>query len=142
MSRSTFYRHFKSRETLLDALDVAPEPGTRERILAAAVELVGAQGLTTLSMDELADHAKVSRATLYRIFSGKSALLTGLIESYSPLEPVSRVILAHQQEPPMVLMPELARTAYRAVYASAENRAGPIRSLLFELRGLRPETGE
>ncbi len=141
-SRATFYRHFKSREALLDALDVAPEPGTRERILAAAVELVGAQGLTALSMDDLADRAEVSRATLYRVFSGKSALLTGLIETYSPLEPVSRVILAHQHEPPTVLMPELARTAYRAVYAGGENRAGLIRTLFFEVSGLRPETEE
>jgi len=141
-SRATFYRHFKSREALLDALDVAPEPGTPERILAAAVELVGAQGLTALSMDDLADRAEVSRATLYRVFSGKSALLTGLIETYSPLEPVSRVILAHQHEPPAVLMPELARTAYRAVYAGGENRAGLIRTLFFEVSGLRPETEE
>ena len=68
---------------------MAPEPGARERILAAAVEMVGAHGLTTLAMDDLADRAEVSRATLYRVFSGKSALLAGLIESYSPLEPVS-----------------------------------------------------
>ncbi len=63
-SRATFYRHFKSREALLDALDVAPEPGTRERILAAAVELVGAQGLTALSMDDLADADRPDRDLL------------------------------------------------------------------------------
>ena len=38
VSRASFYRHFKSREALLDALDVTPEPGARERILTAAVE--------------------------------------------------------------------------------------------------------
>jgi len=141
-SRATFYRHFKSREALLEALEVAPEPGTRERILAAAVEMVGALGLTALSMDDLADRAGVSRATLYRVFSGKSALLVGLIESYSPLEPVCRVILANQHEPPAVLMPELARTAYGAVYAGGENRAGLVRALFFEVSGLRLETEE
>ena len=141
-SRATFYRHFRSREALLDALDAAPEPGTRERILTAAVELVGAQGLIALSMDDLADRAAVSRATLYRVFSGKSALLTGLIETYSPLEPISRVILANQHEAPAVLMPELARTAYRAVYSGGENRAGLVRALFFEVSGLRPETEE
>jgi len=141
-SRATFYRHFRSREALLDALEVSPEPGARERILAAAVEMVGAHGLTALSMDDLADRAQVSRATLYRLFSGKSPLLTGLIESYSPLEPVTRVILANQHEPPAVLMPQLARTAYRAVYSGGENRAGLVRALFFEVSGLRPETEE
>ena len=76
VSRASFYRHFKSRDALLEALEVTPEPDARERILGAAVEMVGAQGLTALSMDELADRAAVSRATLYRIFPGKGALLT------------------------------------------------------------------
>ena len=141
-SRSTFYRHFRSREALLEALAVAPEPGARDRILAAAVEMVGAEGLSNLSMDDLADRAGVSRATLYRVFSGKSALLLGLIEGYSPLEPVSRLLAERSEDPPEVLMPELARTAYRAVYGAGENRAGLVRALFFEVSGLRPETEE
>ena len=116
VSRASFYRHFRSREALLEALEVVPEPGSRERILRAAVEMVGDQGLGALAMDELADRAGVSRATLYRVFPGKAAMFTGLIESYSPLEPVSRLLAAEQDAAPLELMPELARTAYRAVY--------------------------
>jgi AcrR family transcriptional regulator len=142
ISRASFYRHFRSREALFEALSVAPEPGARERILAAAVEMVGAQGVTALSMDDLADRAEVSRATLYRVFPGKSALLAGLIDSYSPLEPVSRVLEAQRDRPPAEVMPELARTAYRAVYAGGESRAGLVRALFFEVSGLRPETEE
>jgi predicted DNA-binding transcriptional regulator YafY len=41
ISRASFYRHFKSREALLEALEVAPEPGARERILDAAADEVG-----------------------------------------------------------------------------------------------------
>jgi AcrR family transcriptional regulator len=141
-SRSSFYRHFPSREALLEALAVAPEPGARERILAAAVEMVGAEGLSSLSMDDLADRAGVSRATVYRVFPGKSALLMGLIQGYSPLEPVIRLLVERGEEPPEVLMPELARTAYRAVYGAGENRAGLVRALFFEVSGLRPETEE
>jgi AcrR family transcriptional regulator len=142
ISRASFYRHFKSREALLDALAIAPEPDARERILAAAVEMVGAQSLTALSMDELADRAEISRATLYRVFPGKAALLGGLVASYSPLEPVTRVLTAGQHEPPAVLMPELARTAYRAVYGGGENRAGLVRALFFEVSWLGPEAEE
>jgi len=138
ISRASFYRHFKSREALLAALAMAPEPGARDRILAAAVEMVGAQGLRTLSMDELADRAGVSRATLYRLFPGKGALLAALIDAYSPLEPVSRLLAERQGEPPEVLMPELARAAYR----SSHGRAGMLRALFFEVSGLAPETEE
>lgn len=142
ISRASFYRHFKSRETLLEALEVTPAPRARERILAAAADLVGAQGLTGLSMDELADRAAVSRATLYRVFPGKAALFTALIEAYSPLEPVTRLLTEWHDAPPSHLMPELARTAYRAVYAGGENRVGLVRTLFFEISGLAPETRE
>ena len=138
ISRASFYRHFKSREALLEALAVAPEPGARDRILAAAVEMVGAEGLRTLSMDALADRADVSRATLYRLFPGKGALLAALIDAYSPLEPVSRLLAERQSEPPEVLMPELARTAYR----NSDGRVGMMRALFFEVSGLAPETEE
>jgi len=138
ISRASFYRHFKSREALLAALAMAPEPGARDRILAAAVEMVGAQGLRTLSMDELADRSGVSRATLYRLFPGKGALLAALIDAYSPLEPLSRLLAERQGEPPEVLMPELARAAYR----SSHGRAGMLRALFFEVSGLAPETEE
>lgn len=138
VSRASFYRHFKSREELLDALALAPEVGARERILGAAVEMVGVRGWSGLSMDDLADRAKVSRATLYRIFPGKAPLLGALIAAYSPLEPVAQLLAERGEEPPDVLMPEVARTAFRAV----AGRTGLMRVLFFEVSGLAPETEE
>jgi AcrR family transcriptional regulator len=137
-SRASFYRHFKSRQSLLDALDLAPEPGTRDRILEAAIEMVGARGVSALAMDDLAERAEVSRATLYRLFPGKSALLMALIETYSPLEPVAALLAARSGDPPDVLMPEVARTAYRAV----AGRTGLVRTLFFEVTALSPEIEE
>lgn len=136
VSRASFYRHFKSREALFAALNVTPEPETRERILTAAADMVGEQGLRPLSMDDLADRSGVSRATLYRIFPGKGALLAALIESYSPLEPVAQLLSARHDEPPEIVMPEVARTAYRAT----AGRSGLISALLFEVSGLSVET--
>ena len=46
VSRTSFYREFESREALLEALDLQPEPGARERILEAALTLIGANGLS------------------------------------------------------------------------------------------------
>lgn len=141
-SRASFYRHFRSRQALLEALEVPPEPGSRERILETALELVGAQGLRALSMDDLAERAQVSRATLYRLFPGKSALFTALVRAYSPLEPVLAVLDERRSEPPDVLMPEIARTVYRTLTAGGTNRAGLLRALFFEVSGLSPDAEE
>jgi AcrR family transcriptional regulator len=139
VSRTAFYRAFGSRSALLEALAVQPEPAAKERILEAALSLVGAHGLGALSMDDLATQAGVSRATLYRLFPGKSALFTSLIRAYSPLEPVSRLATEMQDEPPEVVMPEIARTVYRTVYGSGETRLGIMRAVFFEVSSLAPD---
>jgi AcrR family transcriptional regulator len=142
VSRASFYRAFESREALLEALDLQPEPDARERILEAALKLVGAHGLHALSMDDLATHAEVSRATLYRLFPGKAALFTSLVHQYSPLDPVSELLKTRQDDPPEVLLPEIARTVYRTFYGEGESRVGVLRSLFFEISSLSPDTAE
>ena len=142
VSRTSFYRAFESRDALLEALEVQPEPGARDRILEAGLAMVGARGLAALSMDELASRAAVSRATLYRLFPGKSVLFASLIRAYSPLEPMSRVVNAMRDEPPEVVMPEVARTVFRTVYGSGETRLGMLRAVLFEVSSLSPDAEE
>jgi len=142
VSRASFYRAFQSREELLDALEIEPEPGARERILEAAFRLVGAHGLTALSMDDLATLAEVSRATLYRLFPGKAALFTSLLHQYSPLDPVTELLNKRRGEEPGVVMPEIARTVYRTFYAAGESRVGILRALFFEISSLAPDTAE
>jgi TetR/AcrR family transcriptional regulator of autoinduction and epiphytic fitness len=139
VSRASFYRAFESRGALLEALAVEPEPGTRERILEAALTMVGAQGLTALSMDDLATQANVSRATLYRLFPGKAALFNSLVKAFSPLQPVTTLMATMQNQPPEVVMPEIARTIFRTVYGSGETRVGMLRAMLFEVSSLSPD---
>lgn len=57
-----------------------PQPGTRERILRAAVDLAQETGLRKLSMDEISCRADVARATLYTHFPGRQALLDAAIQ--------------------------------------------------------------
>ena len=142
VSRASFYRAFESREALLEALDLEPEPGASQRVLEAALKLVGAHGLTNLSMDDLATEAGVSRATLYRLFPGKAALFTSLLHEYSPLDPVSQLLETRRAEPPEVLMPEIAVTVYRVFYGAGESRLGILRALFFEISTLAPETAD
>lgn len=142
VSKTSFYRAFGSRDALLEALELAPEPDARARILDAALQLIGAGGLAALSMDELAEKAQVSRATLYRLFPGKSALFTSLIYEYSPLEPVTQLLQARHDDPPEVVMPEIARLVYRTIFGGGESRVGMLRALVFEVSGMSADTEE
>lgn len=129
VSRATLHRHFRSRQALLRAIELTPEPGARERAVAAGIELLARDGLAQLSMDELAGRAGVSRANLYRLFPGKAALFKELIRVYSPLEPIGATVAELKDEPPEVVMPAIAR----AVARHLQGRVGLVRSLFFEM---------
>jgi AcrR family transcriptional regulator len=135
VSRATFYRHFRSRAELLAALDIQPDPDARERILAAAVELIGRDGLRGMSMDELATRAAVSRATVYRLFPGKEALFDALLVEYSPFAELEEVLERLGSRPPDEVLPALAQ----AVATVAGPRIGIIRSLFFEVSSQTPD---
>ncbi len=57
------------------------EPLSRERVLAAAVSLVDAEGLAALTMRRLAASLDVEAMSLYHHLPGKAGLLDGLIEA-------------------------------------------------------------
>jgi AcrR family transcriptional regulator len=138
VSRATVYRLFGSRDGLLQALDLEPEAGARERALAAGLELVSRDGLARLSMDEVAVAAGISRASLYRLFPGKAALFRALVETYSPLEAIQALLERLRGQPPEEVMPEIARTATRAL----AGRVGVVRTLLFEVTSASEESAE
>jgi AcrR family transcriptional regulator len=52
---------------------------TRQRILAATAEVLGRNGMTKLSLSEVAVQAGVSRPTLYRWFTDKRDLLDAFV---------------------------------------------------------------
>jgi AcrR family transcriptional regulator len=55
------------------------ETSSRERILAATAEVLGRNGMSKLSLSEVALQAGVSRPTLYRWFSDKRELLDAFV---------------------------------------------------------------
>jgi AcrR family transcriptional regulator len=63
--------------------------GVDESILAAALEVVGEVGIAKMSMDQLAERAGVSKATIYRRWTSKEQLVLDAIESaMSPIADV------------------------------------------------------
>ncbi|HEY3240829.1 MAG TPA: TetR/AcrR family transcriptional regulator, partial [Acidimicrobiia bacterium] len=55
------------------------EPSLEGRIADAALRLVGRYGLAKLTLDDVAREAGCSRATLYRYYPGKQALLAAVV---------------------------------------------------------------
>jgi AcrR family transcriptional regulator len=135
VSRATFYRHFGSRQALLEAVDLEPPTSARERVLDAAAQLIGINGLRGLNMDELATRAGVSRATLYRLFPTKAALFGEIVRVYSPFEPVLATLDANADKPPDELVPKLAR----AFVDTSVPRLGILRGVLLEAMSVSPD---
>jgi AcrR family transcriptional regulator len=138
VSRATVYRLFGSRDGLLQALDIGPDPGARERVLAAAVELIGRDGLARHSMDEVAAAAGVSRASLYRLFPGKAALFREVVQAFSPIEVIVETVERMRDRPPEEVAPAVAR----AVVRTMAGRVGIVRTLVFEASGLGEEAAD
>jgi AcrR family transcriptional regulator len=138
VSRATLYRLFGSRARLLEELQLEPETDSRGRVLAAAIQLVGRDGLARLSMAELAAAAGISRANLYRLFPGKPALFKELLRAYSPLETIVSVIERRGDRPPEEVMPVVAQSAIRAL----QGQTGIVRTLLLEVMGGSTESLE
>jgi len=98
--------------------------------------MLGTQSLKELSMDSLASEAGVSRANLYRLFPGKSALFKAILLAYSPFAPVMAVFARAGDHSPDEVIPEIVLTAYRTV----AGHAGVVRTLLLEITSMTPES--
>lgn len=138
VSRATVHRHFRTRKDLLAALDVEPDPDARARVLAGAAELIARDGLAALSIDELATFASVSRATVYRLFPGKAALVEALMNAYTPFDPIIARLEEIGDCPPDEVLPEICRSAASVAAANV----GILRAIFFEVTSGSPDALE
>lgn len=138
VSRATVHRHFRTRADLLAALDVEPDPDARARVLAGAAELIARDGLAALSIDELATFASVSRATVYRLFPGKAALVEALMNAYTPFDPIIARLEEIGDCPPDEVLPEICRSAASVAAANV----GILRAIFFEVTSGSPDALE
>ena len=59
----------------------ATKPSARERLLAAANELFYDEGVHTVGIDRVIEHAGVAKASLYNTFGSKDALVRAYLET-------------------------------------------------------------
>ncbi len=57
------------------------KPSARERLLAAANELFYAEGVQTVGIDRVIEHAGVAKASLYNTFGGKEQLVRAYLDT-------------------------------------------------------------
>ncbi|MCB9567139.1 MAG: TetR family transcriptional regulator [Myxococcales bacterium] len=101
ISRATLYRRVGRRGALLDALrrrGARTPASTRERILRAAVELVGERGPHGFALEDVAARADASVTTIYREVGGRDELLRTAMASQLPHQEL-RAHLADAEAP-------------------------------------------
>jgi AcrR family transcriptional regulator len=59
----------------------ARKPSARERLLAAASDLFYAEGVQTVGIDRVVEHAGVAKASLYNLFGNKEGLVRAYLEA-------------------------------------------------------------
>ena len=94
VSKATLYRYFPSKAALIEAVaereGVDPAqwsvPDRRTQILEAAMALIPQRGLRAMTMEQIAEAAGISPATIYWHFASKEALIVEVANHCSPLE--------------------------------------------------------
>src|SRR5207249_4010203 len=140
VSRTTFYRAFPSRAGLLQALDMEPEPGARERVLEVALRLLRTRTLDDLSMDELAVEAGISRANLYRLFPGKAALFRAMLMAAGRLRRMHPMLAVQSLVGGVMLHVLVGPLLSQAMVGGPTGEDAVAQFANLWLRGMRPET--
>ncbi|HKS91929.1 MAG TPA: helix-turn-helix domain-containing protein [Tepidiformaceae bacterium] len=136
ISRSTYFRLVGSHREFLNSLGWDEGATARERLLAAALELIDETGLGGLAMDAVAARAETSRATLYRLFPTKAALFSALASEYAPLKMLRGLLeQAQGRDVTELLVPLLKAAAPRLL-----ERRGLLRAILAEAAIDGPDT--
>ena len=113
------------------------KPPARERLLAAANELFYAEGVQSVGIDRVIEHAGVAKASLYNIYGGKEQLIRAYLDSHyiSTTQGIELMLARHDTPRERLLSVFDAQTELFArpdfhgcafVSASAEARPGGL----------------
>ncbi|MFJ4897867.1 MULTISPECIES: TetR/AcrR family transcriptional regulator [unclassified Streptomyces] len=73
------------------------KPSARERLLAAADELFYAEGVQSVGIDRVIEHAGVAKASLYNTFGGKEQLVRAYLDTRhaATVDRITRAVAEH-----------------------------------------------
>jgi len=99
ISRSTMFRRVRSRHALDEAVraagvDPGRLPGVRDRATAAAAELIVADGVGALTVEEVARRVGCAVSSVHTQCGGREGLLAAVFERFAPLPGVEDLMSA------------------------------------------------
>ncbi|HEX3284300.1 MAG TPA: TetR family transcriptional regulator [Mycobacterium sp.] len=102
ISRSTIYRRVRNRQALDDAIrEAGSDPGSRvgvaDRAIAAATEVITADGVAALTVDGVARRVGCSVSAVHTAFGGREGLLAAVFERHAPLPTVVQLMSEHPE---------------------------------------------
>ena len=135
ISRATLYRYFPDKATLLRAAGIVNgtalnPPTPRERIMQAALEVVGERGMHAATLEEIASRAGLSRSGLQWHYKNKDELVTDLVQ-YLPILPTVMAEVAQAGTATSDIETQLTRLV-DVLLDMLEKYRGVLRFLLYE----------
>ena len=135
ISRATLYRYFPNKTALLQAAGVSSEeltnlPSTRERIIAATLEVVGERGVHSTTFEEIADRTGISVSGLHWHYKNKDELFAAIAQ-HVPFVPTIAANVAQVIAGDVDIETQLTGLL-TTLLSEARKRRGMVRYVLFE----------
>lgn len=120
-------------------LPPAKDSEPRSRLLATASSLFYAEGINTVGVDRIVSEAKVTRATFYRHFAGKEALVLAYLQlahdhavermeaALKPTDPRERLLAVGADIARQIRSPEFRGCAFIKAAAEFDDPDEPVR---------------
>jgi AcrR family transcriptional regulator len=117
LSKTTFYKHFNSKEALLEAVREQKNNNTdiitqRDAILAKASEAFFRLGVDAINMASIAKASGINRPSLYRYFSSKEELLEYAVRYEIKSRQAALTAIKDQTDDPQKQLELLLETTY------------------------------
>jgi AcrR family transcriptional regulator len=135
ISRSTMFRRVRSRHALDEAVraagvDPGLRPGVRDRAIAAAAELIVADGVGALTVEEVARRVGCAVTSVHTQCGGREGLLAAVFERSAPLPGVEDMMAADPGR--FADFTDGVRAIYTVVFDAVAADVGVMEALIAE----------
>jgi AcrR family transcriptional regulator len=136
VSRSTVYRRVRTRRALDEAVrqeggDPGSRIGVRERAIAAATDLIVADGVAALTVEAVTRRVGCAATSVYAAFGDREGLLAAVFDRHAPLPVVEDLLAAAPR--PFDDFESGVRAIYTAVFDSVADDTGVLQALFAEI---------